>query len=241
MTMQTETRQRLRPRPRPLEVVVTEGEPLLQISIYEQATLLTRRKGARWTQYAVSPDALAQVLAGTPIASGLLPPHTLGTGRVAGEPFYVVYVPPSVRTLRMEVGSYTIPLPPLVWAGRGSDYRIWALGAAGQPDRPSAPLFVAPFPNCYRSGAVCWGSSDPRPTASPGTLLQVLRLFLEESYFNLHLANDKSLAFRASVVARWAQLAEGGADAYPLDDLLPAGAQLASVLAGQPWEDARHE
>lgn len=228
-----------KPRPRPLDVIVTQGEPLAQITIYEELTLLTRHNGARWTQYPIAPDALADVLGSVPHASGLLPPHTLGTGRVNGQPFYALYVPPDVRTLRMEVGSYTIPLPPLLWAGCGTDYRIWALGSADAPEEPSAPLFVAPFPNCYKDGRVCWGTADGRPVASPKTLLTVLKLFLEESYFNLHLANAKSVQYTTSVVARWQQLVADGASAYPLDDLMPADVQLAWVLSGRPWGGAR--
>lgn len=224
-----------RPRPRPLDVVVVDGDPLTQITIYEELTLLTRRQGGRWSQYPIDPQALAQVLAGVPVLSGLLPPHTLGTGRVYGQDFFAVYVPPTVRTLRMEVAEYTIPLPPLVWAGCGTDYRIWALGEAEHPASVNAPLFVAPFPNCYRTGGVCWGTSDPRPAASAASLLGVLKLFLEESYFNLHLADHKSLAYPNSVAAQWQQLADAGATAYPLDDLVPAECQLAWVLSGQPW------
>ncbi|HNP71820.1 MAG TPA: hypothetical protein PKK15_11945 [Kouleothrix sp.] len=226
-------------RPSAPDVVITDGEPLAQITIYDELTLLTRRHRGRWTQYPITPDALGDALSGVPQASGLLPPHTLGTGRMCGQPFTVVYVPPAVRTLRMEVGSYTIPVPPLVWAGCGTDYRIWALATRDYPTRGDEPLMVAPFPNCYKRGDVCWGSADPRPPATPSGLLRVLTLFLEESYFNLHLANGKSVQFPNSVVARWQQLAESHADTYPLDDLMPAECQLAWLLAGNPWGGAR--
>lgn len=229
-------RTRYKPTPRPLDVVVTEGEPLAQITIYEQLVLLTRRNGLRWTQYPIDPDALAQLLARTPIASGLLPPHTLGVGRICGQDFTVLYVPPRVRTLRMEVGSYTIPLPPLVWAGCGTDYRIWALGTLDYPTRGDVPLMVAPFPNCYKNGGVCWGTSDARSPAAPAGLLAVLTLFLEESYFNLHLANGKSVHFSTSVVARWQQIVADAALDYPLDDLMPAECHLSWLLSGGPWQ-----
>lgn len=229
-----------RPRPRPLDVVVVEGEPLAQISIYEDLTLLTRWTGTRWTQYPIAAEALAQVLGAVPVASGLLPAGTLGVGRVHGEEFTVLYIPARVRTLRMEVGSYTIPLPPLIWAGRGTDYRIWALATPDYPTRSDAPLMVAPFPNCYRSGAICWGTSDLRPAATPLGLAKVLKLFLEESYFNLHLANGKSVGFPVSVVARWQQLAEAASEAYPLDDLMPAECQLGWLLEGGPWTGGTH-
>lgn len=229
-------RTRYRPAPRALDVVVTAGEPLAQITIYDDLTLLTRRHHGRWTQYPITPAALGDVLGSAPPASGLLPPHTLGTGRMHGQAFTVVYVPPSVRTLRMEVGSYTIPLPPLVWAGCGTDYRIWALATPEYPRRDDVPLMVAPLPNCYADGRPCWGSSAPRPEATPGALRGALTLFLEESYFSLHLANAKSVQFPTSVLARWQHLVEAGAGLYPLDDLVPTVYQLRWLLAGGPWE-----
>jgi PRTRC genetic system protein B len=233
-------RDRSRAARRP-DVVVTNGTPLAQITIYEQLTLLTRRNGPTWRQYPISPDALARVLGSVPSASGLLPPHTLGTGHVAGAPFYVVYVPPHTRTLRLAGNgtgasqAYTLPLPPLVWAGHGTDYRIWALDTPDRPSNTHTPLMRAPFPNVFADGRICWGSSESAPPASPASLDRVLTLFLEQSNFNLHLANGKSVAFPNSVVAHWQHLIEGGDEAYPLDDLMPAEYALGWVLAGSPW------
>lgn len=220
--------------PRP-DVVVAEGAPLAQITIYEDLVLLSRRSGASWRQYPIDPLTLSQVLARVPTISGLLPPHTLGTGVVLGQPFYVVYVPPRRAVLRMEKQDFTIPLPPLVWAGCGVDYRVWALGTADYPTDTRLPLNVAPFPNCYSDGRICWGTSDARPPASPKTLAKTLDLFLTDSYFNLHLVNGKSVAYPTSCVGRWQALVESTADAYPLDDLIPADCQLGWLLEGGPW------
>ena len=225
-------------RPRP-DVVVTEGTPLAQITIYDSLTLLTRRAGASWRQYPIDPAALGQILSRVPSASGLLPPYTLGTGAVHGQPFIVVYVPPRRAVLKMEKETFAIPLPPLVWGGCGDDYRVWALGVDTHPDDTRLALFVAPFPNCYKNGGICWGTSDPRPQASPQGLAKVLDLFLTDSYFNLHLANGKSVAHPNSCVAQWQQLVETAADAYPLDDLMPAECQLGWLLAGGPWGGGR--
>lgn len=221
-------------RPRP-DVVVAEGTPLAQITIYDDLILLTRRHGPSWRQYPIAADALGQVLARVPMASGLLPPHTLGTGTVHGRPFTVIYVPPRRAELKMERETFAIPLPPLVWGGCGDDYRVWALGVPDYPADTRLPLYVAPFPNCYKGGQICWGSSDPRPPATPLGLAKVLDLFLTDSYFNLHLANGKSVAFPNSCVAQWQQLVETAADAYPLDDLMPAEIQLGWLLRGGPW------
>lgn len=221
-------------RARP-DVTIVGGRPLAQITIYPDLTVLTRRAGMSWRQYPVEPEALATVLADVPRASGLLPQNTLGDGHARGTPFYVLYVPARRATLRMEQQDYPIPLPPLIWAGCGQDYRIWALGTPDYPDDTRLPLFKAPFPNTYDDGHICWGSTDARPVATPKTLAAVLKLFLEESYFNLHVAGGKSLAFPTSVVAQWQALLDSGAEVYPLDDLLPAGCQLGWLLGGGPW------
>lgn len=226
-------------RPRRPDVVVADGAALAQITIYPDVTILTRRHGRTWRQHPVSPAALAETLARVPTTSGLLPPNTLGTGRLHGDAFVVVYVPPQRVTLRMERSRYSIPLPPLVWAGWRDQYRVWALGASEVPTTERTPLLHAPFPNVYTHGGICWGDSDTRPPAAPGTLLSVLKLFLSGSYFNLHLANGKSRAFPNSVAAQWGALRKAKADAYPLGDLMPAGMRtLADVLSGQVWRGA---
>lgn len=215
------------------DVAVTGAEPLAQITIYPDVTLLTRRAGKRWRQYPVSPAALAETLGRVPAGSGLLPPHTLATGRHQGAPFFVVYVPPRRATLRTEKQRFTIPLPPLVWAGWRTEYRLFALATADRPTRDTAPLMRAPFPNLYETGGICWGDSDRRPEAAPDTLERVLKLFLEGSYFNLHLAGGKSRAFPNSVLAQWAALKKAKAEAYPLADLQPANVLLSHLVSGR--------
>lgn len=228
-------------RPQRPDVVVREGTPLAQITIYDDVTLLTRRSGATWRQYPVSPEALARSLGNVPSASGLLLERTLGTGHIAGAPFYVLFVPAHTRTLRI-VGmgdvpaqDYPLPLPPLVWAGHATDYRIWALDTPAYPTTAATPLMRAPFPNVYSNGGICWGTSGPVAPASPAALAKTLALFLEESYFNLHLANGRSVAFPNSVVAQWQHIVDAGAEAYPLDDLMPAEYALSWALSGAAW------
>lgn len=221
------------------DVVVSKGRPLAQITIYPEMVLYTRQSGNSWRQYPISVAGLAQVLSRAPTLSGLLPRHCLGTGRINGTPFYVVYVPAHRATLRTEQQAFTIPLPPLIWGGCGADFRIWALDISEYPSSMTVPLMVAPFPNCYKNGGVCWGTSDPRPAASGTTLDAVLDLFLQESYFNLHLTDHKSVEFSNSVIARWQQLVDSAAEAYPLDDLMPAEIQLIDVLEGRAWAGSR--
>jgi hypothetical protein len=223
-------------RVRPLrpDVVVVDGTPLAEIRIYRELVLLTRRlAGGQWHSYPISAAALSQVFAQVPSASGLLPTGTLGTGTVSGAPFYVLGIPPRQITLQTPGRDYQIPIPPLVWAGCGNSYRIWAMDTTTISTK--TPLFVAPFPNCYRDGRICWGNVQGQPVASPTTMIKALALFLEDSHFNLHLANDKSIAYPTSVLARYADLEDRGETQYPTDDLLPAKIELGWVLEGGPW------
>lgn len=227
---------RLKPNPRTADILVVGADPLAQITIYSDMTILTRRDGPRWRQYPIRPEALAALLGKLPTSTGLLPQHTLGVGAANGESFFVLSIPPRQATLRLDGGgTYTIPLPPLIWAGCGTAYRIWALNTTHYPRSGGTLLYRAPFPNVYADGAICWGTSDSRPSAAPATLIKVLKLFLEESLFNLHLANGKSVHFAASVVGRWQQLAESEAKSYPLDDLMPAERDLGWLLRGGAW------
>lgn len=220
------------------DVAIIGETPLAELRIYESTVLLTRRHGPSWRQYPVSPDQIATLLGKVPISSGLLPPHTLGTGQLRGTPFYVLYIPPRPAAIQTTKQTYRIPLPPLVWCGHGREYRIWALDTLAYPDRDLS-LFKAPFPNCYADGRICWGNVADIPTATPKTMGAVLKLFLEESAFNLHVADGKSVAFPTSVIARWQQLVDDQAEAYPLDDLMPAELGLSRVLAGWPWGGER--
>jgi PRTRC genetic system protein B len=224
-----------RPR-RPDVVPRADLELLAQVSIYKDVTLYTRRQGPLWRSYPVEPAGVAQALSRLPASSGLLPANTLATGHAHGRPFLVVYVPAHERTLRTEQREYTIPLPPLVWAGCAQDYRLFALAMESGcwPDE-RAPLHVGPFPNLYRDGRICWGSSDPRPDAGPATMAMVLDLFLEGSLFNLHLANDKSKKYRSSVLAQWEALARRAAKAYPVRDLVAVEKRLSWLIGGELW------
>lgn len=224
--------------PRCPDVAVLDEAPLAELRIYESLILLTRKQGAHWRQYPVSADEIAQLLGKVPSVSGLLPPHTLGTGMLRGAPFYVVYVPAHQARLQTSTEIYDIPLPPLIWCGHKRDYRVWALATDAYPAR-DLPLCRAPFPNCYENGGICWGNVGAVAEASPKTLATVRKLFLEESAFNLHIAGGKSVAFPVSVIAMWKQLGETGAESYPLDDLMPAECSLFWALSGGPWRGGR--
>jgi PRTRC genetic system protein B len=210
--------------------------PDAQIDIYESQVVLTRRINGRWRSYPVAPEGIAAALAGLPLSSGLLPPSTLGWGMAHGEAYVVRYAPPQAVALPLRLGvaltTFRLQLPPLVMAGRGSDYLLWALNVPERPTRADTALCRAPFPNSYESGAICWGSADKPPA---GNLEAALGCFLG-SEFSMHVDNEKSKRFPSSVVGMWKELT--GKDApYPLDDLVPTTRTLGWLLAGGPWAE----
>lgn len=231
---------RRRPRPYRRELVTLDRPPVAQIDIYGECVILTRRReNGAWTSYPVSPDALAQALGKLPVTTGLLPPGLIGYGMREGVPFYVQYIPARVVTLQLDDGgrylSRQIPLPPLIWAGWGRDYRIWAVPLPLDELTDRATLYAAPFPNLFTNASICWGNVGRPAVAAPATLRPMLRLFLEESRFNGHLDGGKSVSHPGSVLRLYAQLQKEKATAYPLADLVPAKRSLATVLDGSVW------
>jgi len=228
-------RRSLRPH---VDNVVVRGTPRAQISVYDDVVLLTRRDtGGRWCQYPIDPHTLATTLARVPHASGLLPPGTLAAGRAQGLPFTIQYVAPQRRTLHLSDGrTWSVPLPPLVIGGCGQQARVFALAARAYPRDDHDVLHVAPFPNCYEDGCICWGDVElPRGAGVVASPAETLDLFLD-SHFNLHLADGKSKTKPQSVVALWDTLVEERR--YPLDDLVPTRLTLSWLCSGGPWGGA---
>jgi hypothetical protein len=69
------------------------------------------------------------------------------------------------------------------------------------PLEPDTPFYHAPFPNTYEPGSICWGSTDPRGGAAPETMLSALDLYLEGSFFNNHIAQQRSRSKPRNVMA----------------------------------------
>lgn len=228
--------QRRRPRPYPREIMTFDKPPLAQIDIYDDCVVLTRREtSGTWRAYPISPDALVQALGKLPSSSGLLPLGTIGTGARHGVPFYVQLIGPRPIALPAVSGGgetvYRFRTPPLIWAGCGGEYRVYALPTLERVGGGTA-LCRAPFPNVYEGGGICWGSARP-PQATPATMGQALTLFLEESRFNDHLANGKSQAQPANVLLLHATLAPD--QEYPVADLVVTNTTLQQLLTGAVW------
>jgi PRTRC genetic system protein B len=241
MTTTTITRRRptVKRRPPSRNVAIPEAPDMI-LSIYRQGRVLLDRPitpdGKIWQSYLVSPKAVASVLQQLPSAPSYLPPNIVASGETHGQPLLVLYRPASVQTLVVRsvsgVATYTIPLPPLVWFGCGTEYRIAALDTTAWPNAKT-PLMVAPFPNVYRNSSICWGSSDQQPQASAETIGAALDLFLTGSEFSGHVTGARSKQFASNILLQWAQLHAAQAETYPLDDLVPLEATLGEWIEGR--------
>lgn len=172
-----------------------------------------------------------------------------------GEGLYGAYVAkwiaPSQHTISVEVDvekgtgkkdraarlrKLCVPMPGLVFVGMGTSYALFAVrgdaagkdgGGHGGRDKlnPKAAAYIAPLPNVYSSGRVCWGANQP-PVAGAGSMQRAWELFIG-SPFNADLASGKSKSHKEDVRAQLLNLSkEGkvskeGADRYPEEDLLP--------------------
>jgi PRTRC genetic system protein B len=121
-----------------------------------------------------------------------------------------------------------VPLPDLVFIGRGRSYYVFA---TKHPPTPHTPLFHAPCSNVYDSGAICLGNT-PFPEATPATIATAIALFLSGSTFTAHLAQNRVQgAGQSHILQLWADLAARPSARFPLRALRPLATTLARMLS----------
>lgn len=206
---------------------------LMRLDIYPEAVLRTvytaDQDGHPVASDEVSPFDVAAALAGLDTGTGILPERVLFY-RQAGPEYHIgVYLPPEPRLLHVTDGEaileFAVPCPPLVFAGRGTAYHVYALGADGWPDA-RARLYQAPFPNVHTGGNICAGNVQ-FPACAPDIIHAAAKLFFE-SGFSQHLRNAKSRTHEHNVLALYRGLA--GAESYPLDDLIGLDKRLGDLV-----------
>jgi PRTRC genetic system protein B len=181
--------------------------------------------------FVADPLSIVEALGRVSIDSGLLPDNVLFWQRREGQERLGVWLPPQVWRLRVEPTTRVnrvIPLPGLVFAGRGKSYGLWALADDNRPGLDT-PLYNAPCPNVSENG-VCTGNVE-FPEAGAATIRAAVEAFFE-SGFNNHLDNGKSKKHPAGILALWKELHSDKAEVYPVEDLVPAGLTLKGVIGG---------
>jgi PRTRC genetic system protein B len=202
---------------------------LLRIDLYRHFPVLTTfDQGKATSQYVVDPTALAAALSDFPVNTGLLPPNTLFWGHQQSRRIGI-YIAPQAHTVsvRNEQRAWRVPLPGLVFIGQDYSYAVWAL--KDEPTSPNIPVFHAPCPNVHPEG-VCRGNA-PFPRADTATIWRAAEVFFE-SRFNQDLSQGKSQEYPDNILERWRALAEAEAEAYPLEDLVPANLTLGRLIDG---------
>ncbi len=214
--------------------------PRLRLDFYNMAVLMSQwEEDGRLTTYPVSVHDLVSACTNVELSSGLLPPNTLFWKQQANQSVLGVYVPARRWQVQTENRHYHIPMPPFVFVGNGSAYRIFAVkkrpalsgptklcmskGPSNKHDR----LYHAPCPNVHTTGGICQGNT-PFPICSPHNILTALTLFMEGSYFNADLSSGKCQYYPDDVRRLWADL--DGRKRFPLSQLVPAQMRLQTLL-----------
>lgn len=200
------------------------GPPQAQLTFYDGQYLLQYEEQGQRHAKLLSGAALAAAFSGQPVDSSWLPPGTVRWGEGAHGAYGVRFFPPGVHRLPIlltgqdTIADLAVPLPALVFAGRGTHYWIWAV--PGATFDPQAPAYAPPLPNVQGVGAICFGATNPAPVFAAATFSLAWTLFCTTP-FNDHVAGHKSQAFPNDVRAHLELLAEREATAYPFDDLFP--------------------
>ena len=199
-----------------------------QLSLYSDFIVLTKfSKGQATERFVVDPDDVAAALGSLTLNSGLLPEGCLFWHKKEGTEGVGLYLPPQARlvTVRDEATAWRVPLPGLVFAGRGYSYQVWA--AVERPTDSRYPLYMAPLPNVSPQG-VCLGNA-PFPPAGPATIRQAVDAFFS-SKFNRDLSNQKSRKYPDNVLELWRELHQAGAEQFPVEDLLGTNLTLGGLI-----------
>lgn len=169
---------------------------------------------------------LAKAFGSLAVDSGWLPPGVCRWGRQPAGDWMVRWYPPGRAILQFGDPQYAgastldIPLPGMVFAGLGDTYYVWA--ARDLTCCPETPLFVAPLPNVYHDGRICFGSNIPPAISAEAwaTIDTAWQNFIASPFIG-DLSGGKSRAHPDDVRTTLMHLAQSTCTSYPLEDLVP--------------------
>lgn len=212
--------------PTPLPVTQQPQMPRLRLDFYNTAVLMTRwQDNGCLTTYPVSVHDVVSACTNVELSSGLLPANTLFWKQRANQAMLGVYVPARRWHVQTDDRTYHLPMPPFVFVGSGSSYRVFAVKK--RPSSEAVSLYHAPCPNVHTTGGICQGNT-PFPICSPQTIQQALQLFMEGSLFNADLSQGKCQSHPDAVCSLWAEL--DGRRRFPLSELVSAQMTLWNLL-----------
>jgi hypothetical protein len=190
-------------------------------------------------EYPVDPAQIAAALAAkVTFDTGLLGGDTLLVRQDGATRTVVEYRPPQKTGLYLDGTEIAlrVALPGLVMtrtsvSGGSPQYGLYAVKR--RPETLDAPLFHAPLPNVFASGAICWGTV-PRVNDDTlrGSSLADDWAMLLGSPFGDHAVSGKSKREPRDIRTLLIALEAKQARRYPKGDLVPLKRTLAQALGG---------
>ncbi|MBW7880996.1 MAG: hypothetical protein H3C32_17005 [Anaerolineae bacterium] len=222
-----------------LKTALTE-QPSLTLSFYSFGVMLRKADGETVTEYPVDPAQVAATLAAkVTFDTGLLGGNTLLVRQDGVQRTIVEYRPPQIAGLFLEgsEAALRVPLPGLILIrttaeGKTPQYAVYAVKR--RPEAHDTPLFHAPLPNVFSSGAICWGTV-PRVDAAAlrDSSLAADWTMLLGSVFGDHAVGGKSKREPRDVRKLLVDLEARKARRYPTGDLIPVKKSLEQVLGDE--------
>ncbi len=202
------------------------SHPRLRLDFYNTAVIMNQwEEDGRITAYPVSIHDVVSACTHINLNSGLLPPNTLFWKQQANQISLGIYVPARRWRVQTAERSYHLPMPPFVFVGDGSAYKIFAVKK--RPSNEHDVLYPVPCPNVHTSGGICQGNA-PFPTCSPRNMQTALTLFMEGSQFNADLSVGKCKSYPDDVRQLWDEL--NGRKRFPLSELIACGRTVRDLL-----------
>ncbi len=215
---------------------MTEQKLNAALHFFEDTVVLTKYDDSGpSTSHPVALPDVAAALSDISLGSSLLPPNTLCWQRHAGVERLCIFVPRKrwavrVRPEKNIVEDWTVPMPPLLWIGQGTKYRLYALRRRPKPGE-DPEVFIAPTPNVFDAqrtgGAICAGTVR-FPVCSSTTIESALEMFFA-SEFNTHISTGKCQTYyKSTVLDLWREL--NGERNFPVRELVSADMALSQVM-----------
>lgn len=221
---------------RALAAAMTE-QPSLILSFYSFGVMLRKTDGEQTTEYPVDPGQVALALAAkVTFDTGILGGNTLLVRQDGVKKTVVEYRPPQKTGLYFDGSDapLRVPLPGLLMIRVTADEKAPQYGVFAVKQRPETldtPLFHAPIPNVFNSGAICWGTVQwVTDDALRGATLADDWTMLLGSSFGDHAVGGKSKREPRDIRKLLIDLEAKKARTYPKRDLIPVKKTLAQIL-----------
>ena len=216
-----------------LSAALTE-QPSLILSFYSFGVMLRKCQDGLTSEYPVDPGQIALALAAkVTFDTGLLGGNTLLIRQDGIKKTVIDYRPPAKTGLFLDGSdsALRVPLPGLVMirvtsGDKAPTYGVFAVQT--RPESLDVPLFHAPLPNMFGSGAVCWGTVA-RASETDSSLADDWAKLLG-SPFGDHAVTGKSKRQPHDIRKHLIDLDAQKARRYPAGDLIPVKKTLAQVL-----------